>query len=149
MTSLFLRSYSAWITVNEEPAPVYQEETTGTVCSAWIASTAGQVSPVPISWTSLLTFSQCFSVWWKDDSKARIATSGHIFIDGHDVASAIMRPGRSKPVERKGAKTSARRLKPFTFSRLLLTGRSQIFDFFTPFIQLSVLHRRRHRCEQK
>ena len=72
---------------------------------------------------SPLTYkSKNFSVWWKDDSKARIATSGHVFVDGRDVASAIMRPGRSKPVERLGAKTSSKTIKPFKFSVLRVTG---------------------------
>ncbi|KAF8591218.1 hypothetical protein K439DRAFT_1627287 [Ramaria rubella] len=105
MHSLTCRGFSAWITIEGEPIPVYKEETTEATCRAWIPSTVGKT----------------FSVWWKDDSKTRIATSGHVFIDGHDVASAIMRPGRSKPVERMGAKTSARRLKPFRFSVLRLT----------------------------
>jgi hypothetical protein len=33
-----------------------------------------------------------------------------------------MRPGRGKPVERSGAKINARKIKPFEFSHIDLTG---------------------------
>lgn len=55
-------------------------------------------------------------------SGKRIPTSGHVFIDGKDVASAIIRPGRTTPVERSGAKQVSHKIKPFTFANLTLTG---------------------------
>ena len=48
MNILSSRGFSAWITVGEERLPVYQEEEASMVCSAWIASTAGQVSLTPL-----------------------------------------------------------------------------------------------------
>jgi hypothetical protein len=150
MQSLTHRQFSAWITVGGETLPVYQQEVAGTVCSAWIASTAGQVSSIILTWSPYSCPPQTFSVWWKDDSKARIATSGHVSIDGHNVASAIMRPGRSKPVERMGAKISARKLKPFTFSVLRLT--SMFFPSFSKPRGINrppITNRRRHHCKQK
>lgn len=66
---------------------------------------------------------QQFSVLWKDNSGKRISTSGHVFIDGKDVASAIIRSGRTTPVERSGVKRSSRVIKPFKFSELMLTGK--------------------------
>ncbi|KAG8733671.1 hypothetical protein FRC11_004133 [Ceratobasidium sp. 423] len=63
---------------------------------------------------------QNFTVSWKDHRGTK-ASSGHIFIDGKDVASAIMRPGRSKPVSRSGAKVSADKLRPFKFANLKIT----------------------------
>jgi hypothetical protein len=50
---------------------------------------------------------------------------GHVFIDGNDVASAIIRPGAYNPVLRSGAKTKDG-LRPFTFAKLNLTGTSTL-----------------------
>jgi len=63
-------------------------------------------------------------IMWKNDAgeDAEIASCAHVFVDGQDVASGIMRAHRSTPMERKGAKTSTGRVKPFTFSRIQLTG---------------------------
>ncbi|CAE6363044.1 unnamed protein product [Rhizoctonia solani] len=68
-----------------------------------------------------------FMVSWKDHLGTK-ASSGHIFIDGKDVASAIMRPGRSKPVSRSGAKTSADKLRPFKFANLKITSDDKLAD---------------------
>ncbi|KAF8525909.1 hypothetical protein BU17DRAFT_41206 [Hysterangium stoloniferum] len=119
MPGLSHKNFSAWITMDKAVLPVYQEQKENNTCSGWIPSSVGQN----------------FSVWWKDDSKSRIATSGHVFIDGRDVASAIMRAGRTKPVERSGAKTSARQLKPFIFSVLNLTDDDSIANPCDPALQ--------------
>ncbi|CAE6480358.1 unnamed protein product [Rhizoctonia solani] len=68
-----------------------------------------------------------FMVSWKDHRGTK-ASSGHIFIDGKDVASAIMRPGRSKPVSRSGAKISADKLRPFKFANLKITSDDKLAD---------------------
>ncbi|KAJ1307189.1 hypothetical protein OPQ81_001304 [Rhizoctonia solani] len=68
-----------------------------------------------------------FTVSWKDHRGTK-ASSGHIFIDGNDVASAIMRPGRSKPVSRSGVKISADKLRPFRFANLNITSDDTLAD---------------------
>ncbi|CAE6443424.1 unnamed protein product [Rhizoctonia solani] len=68
-----------------------------------------------------------FTVSWKDHRGTK-ASSGHIFVDGKDVASAIMRPGRSKPVSRSGAKVSADKLRPFKFANLNITSDDKLAD---------------------
>ncbi|CEL55106.1 hypothetical protein RSOLAG1IB_01114 [Rhizoctonia solani AG-1 IB] len=68
-----------------------------------------------------------FTVSWKDHRGTK-ATSGHIFIDGEDKASAIMRAGRGKPVSRSGAKISADKLRPFRFANLNITSDDRLAD---------------------
>ncbi|KAG8744139.1 hypothetical protein FRC10_010708 [Ceratobasidium sp. 414] len=68
-----------------------------------------------------------FTVSWKDH-RGTNHSSGHIFVDGKDVASAIMRRGRGKPVSRSGAKVSANKLRPFKFAHLTLTSDDRIAD---------------------
>lgn len=68
-----------------------------------------------------------FTVSWKDHRGIH-ASSGHIFIDGKDVASAIMRRGRARPVSRSGAKVSATKLRPFKFAHLDITSDDTIAD---------------------
>ncbi|CAE7054953.1 unnamed protein product [Rhizoctonia solani] len=70
---------------------------------------------------------QHFVVSWRDHRGSK-ASSGHIFIDGKDVASAIMRPGRGKPVSRAGAKISADKLRPFKFANLNITSDDRLAD---------------------
>ncbi|KIJ55007.1 hypothetical protein M422DRAFT_775170 [Sphaerobolus stellatus SS14] len=116
MPGISHREFSAWVNIDGQALPTYQEQREGVTCSAWIPSTAGR----------------SFYVCWKDESGARIATSGHVFIDGRDLASAIIRPGRSKHVERKGAKTSSKKIKPFKFSVLELTDDDDVADRYDP-----------------
>lgn len=47
---------------------------------------------------------------------------GHVWIDGKDVSSAIIRPGNYGPVSRSGVKLKNGNLRPFTFAKLNLTG---------------------------
>ncbi|KAG8733516.1 hypothetical protein FRC12_018868 [Ceratobasidium sp. 428] len=68
-----------------------------------------------------------FTVSWKDHRGIH-NSSGHIFIDGKDVASAIMRRGRGKPVSRSGAKVMANKLRPFKFAHLTITSDDKIAD---------------------
>ncbi|KAF8689106.1 Peptidyl-prolyl cis-trans isomerase, partial [Rhizoctonia solani] len=68
-----------------------------------------------------------FTISWKDHRGTK-ASSGHIFIDGKDVASAIMRIGRGKPVSRSGAKVSADKLRPFQFANLNITSDDRLAD---------------------
>lgn len=68
-----------------------------------------------------------FTVSWKDHRGIH-ASSGHIFVDGKDVASAIMRAGRGKPVSRSGAKISANKLRPFKFGHLNVTSDDKLAD---------------------
>ncbi|CAE6427946.1 unnamed protein product [Rhizoctonia solani] len=68
-----------------------------------------------------------FTVSWKDHHGTK-ASSGHIFVDGKDVASAIMRVGRGKPVSRSGAKISADKLRPFKFANLNITSDDRLAD---------------------
>ncbi|KAF8604586.1 hypothetical protein BDV93DRAFT_605892 [Ceratobasidium sp. AG-I] len=68
-----------------------------------------------------------FTVSWKDHRGIH-ASSGHIYVDGKDVASAIMRRGRGKPVSRSGAKVSATKLRPFKFAHLNITSDDTIAD---------------------
>lgn len=68
-----------------------------------------------------------FTVSWKDH-RGIYHSSGHIFIDGKDVASAIMRRGRGKPVSRSGAKVSSNKLRPFKFAHLNITSDDTIAD---------------------
>ncbi|QRV74966.1 hypothetical protein RhiJN_02981 [Ceratobasidium sp. AG-Ba] len=68
-----------------------------------------------------------FTVSWKDHRGIH-HSSGHIFIDGKDVASAIMRRGRGKPVSRSGAKVMANKLRPFKFAHLNVTSDDTIAD---------------------
>ncbi|GJJ08353.1 hypothetical protein Clacol_002567 [Clathrus columnatus] len=118
-TELSHRGFSTWISVNGDPVPVYNIQTEGSRCTGWIPSEVGKH----------------FSVCWKNKSGDRIATSGHVFVDGRDVASAIMRPGRSIPVERAGMKTSSRRIKPFKFSVLTLTDDDSVADIHDPSLE--------------
>lgn len=119
--------YSCWVSYDGKAIQYYNEEVKGSIKTAWIPSEAGKVRIFTLQSnptnTSVLLL-QTFSVSWKKADDEKIATSGHVFIDGKDVASAIMRPDRTKPVERSGAKCSSRTVKPFTFSRLNLTGES-------------------------
>ncbi|KAG9102467.1 hypothetical protein FRC06_002001 [Ceratobasidium sp. 370] len=62
------------------------------------------------------------------DHRGTNHSSGHIFVDGKDVASAIMRRGRGKPVSRSGAKVSANKLRPFKFAHLTTTSDDKIAD---------------------
>ncbi|ELU40054.1 hypothetical protein AG1IA_05919 [Rhizoctonia solani AG-1 IA] len=68
-----------------------------------------------------------FTISWKDHRGTK-ASSGHIFIDGKDVASAIMRIGRGKPVSRSGAKVSEDKLRPFQFAHLNITSDDRLAD---------------------
>ncbi|KAG8716147.1 hypothetical protein FRC08_009804 [Ceratobasidium sp. 394] len=68
-----------------------------------------------------------FTVSWKDH-RGKNHSSGHIFIDGKDVASGIMRQGRGKPVSRSGAKVSANKLRPFKFAHLTITSDDTVAD---------------------
>ncbi|KAL5525560.1 hypothetical protein ACEPAG_6896 [Sanghuangporus baumii] len=97
--------FTCWVTSGDVPLQTYSEESLGNVRAAWIASTPGK----------------SFAVHWQDHSGKRIATSGHVLIDGKDVASAILRPGREAPVKRTGAKVRRNVIKPFVFSELSLT----------------------------
>lgn len=107
------RNFKAWVTCDDKVLEELQvqirtansKSTERNVVECWIPSTAGKH----------------FSVFW-EDLKGEHASCGHIFVDGVDVASAIMREGRGKPVERSGAKVKSRKLKPFTFAELDLTG---------------------------
>lgn len=47
---------------------------------------------------------------------------GHVWVDGKDVSSAIIRSGNFSPVARSGVKLKDGRLRPFTFAELNLTG---------------------------
>ncbi|KAH8112681.1 hypothetical protein DFH11DRAFT_470693 [Phellopilus nigrolimitatus] len=111
--------FSCWVSCQGKELPAYGEECRENVKSAWIPSEAGEN----------------FSVFWQDRSGKRIATSGHVFVDGKDVASAIIRPGRETPVERAGAKKNARKILPFTFSELSLTDDDTLADRFDPTIR--------------
>lgn len=77
---------------------------------------------------------QSFSVAWRKDDHREIASSGHIFIDGKDVASGVMRPRRTRHVERSAAKVSSSRARAFYFTTLELTGTvvvsANCFDIF-------------------
>ncbi|KAL5526324.1 hypothetical protein ACEPAF_8047 [Sanghuangporus sanghuang] len=97
--------FTCWVTSGDLPLQTYSEESLGNVRAAWIASTPGK----------------SFAVHWQDHSGKRIATSGHVLIDGKDVASAIIRPGRQTPVKRTGAKVRRNVIKPFVFTELSLT----------------------------
>ncbi|KAL5504381.1 hypothetical protein ACEPAH_8455 [Sanghuangporus vaninii] len=97
--------FTCWVTSSDVPLQTYSEESLGNVRAAWIASTPGK----------------SFAVHWQDHSGKRIATSGHVLIDGKDVASAIIRPGRKTPVKRTGAKVRRNAIKPFVFTELSLT----------------------------
>lgn len=87
---------------------------------------------------------------WQNDNRSKAATSGHVFVDGIDVASAIMRAERCvqagqatraldfmadativlhcrvNHVERSGAKTSTSTVRPFVFGELQLTDDERI-----------------------
>lgn len=108
------RDFKAWVTcdgnVLEEIQVEIPKDTKSkekNTISCWIPSVAGKK----------------FTVSW-EDTKGVNASCGHVFIDGLDVASAIMRSGRRKPVERSGIKVKSRSSKPFTFAKLNLTGDS-------------------------
>ncbi|TDL25738.1 hypothetical protein BD410DRAFT_895959 [Rickenella mellea] len=111
--------FSCWIKSNGEEVPTYQETTNENVKSAWIPSASGST----------------FSVCWQDKSKGEIATSGRVFIEGKDVASAIIRPGRLNPVERAGVKTKGHRIRPFKFSEIKLTDDDQIASQYDTSLQ--------------
>ncbi|KAF9507504.1 hypothetical protein BS47DRAFT_1421412, partial [Hydnum rufescens UP504] len=81
---------------------------TGNTATCWIPSVAGTQ----------------FSVHWRCVNP-QDASSGHVFIDGNDVASAIIRPGAYNPVLRSGAKTKDG-LRPFTFAKLNLTDNERL-----------------------
>lgn len=110
------RDFKAWITCDgkvleevqvEVPKDTKSKERNTIAC--WIPSIAGKK----------------FSVFW-EDLRGVHASCGHVFIDGADVASAIMREGRRTPVERSGVKVKSRKSKPFTFAELNLTGESVV-----------------------
>lgn len=47
---------------------------------------------------------------------------GHVFVDGKDVSSGIIREGNFGPIKREGMKIKDGKLRPFTFAKLNLTG---------------------------
>ncbi|KAG8988537.1 hypothetical protein FRB90_002685 [Tulasnella sp. 427] len=71
-----------------------------------------------------------FSVAFRNDDgeDSEHASSGHIFVDGQDVASAILRPGRLYPATRHGPRKSENEVRPFTFSKLELTDDDTVAD---------------------
>ncbi|KAG8833904.1 hypothetical protein FRC17_009863 [Serendipita sp. 399] len=109
--SLVHNGFKAWINSNGRKIPVYQvKKINDNTISCWIPSTP----ETP------------FSVVWRKTDPREIASAGHIFIDGRDVASGVMRPKRKRFVERSAAKTSHTTQRNFTFTRLELTDDEQL-----------------------
>ncbi|KAG8856522.1 hypothetical protein FRC20_000467 [Serendipita sp. 405] len=109
--SLIHNGFKAWINSDGRKIPVYQvKRLNDNTISCWIPS----APETP------------FSVAWRKTDPREIASSGHIFIDGRDVASGVMRPKRRRPVERSAAKTSSTTQRNFTFTRLDLTDDEQV-----------------------
>ncbi|KIO34332.1 hypothetical protein M407DRAFT_240654 [Tulasnella calospora MUT 4182] len=120
------RGFSALVLVDGVPAPVYRPEYDShtdnilqpiedkRIMTGWIASEEGK------------TFSVAFRNDDGEDSEH--ASSGHIFVDGQDAASAILRPGRIYPATRHGARLSDDEVRPWTFSKLELTDDDSVAD---------------------
>ncbi|KIM26293.1 hypothetical protein M408DRAFT_16968 [Serendipita vermifera MAFF 305830] len=89
MTSLSHNGFRAWIACEGTKLQTYATSTEGTIMTCWVAS----LPDTP------------FSAAWKKQTPREVASSGHVFIDGHDVASGIMRPRRKRHVERSAVKT--------------------------------------------
>ncbi|KZV90882.1 hypothetical protein EXIGLDRAFT_750442 [Exidia glandulosa HHB12029] len=116
------RGFNAWITCDGDKLDEYLVEVNakdGDVVECWVPSQAGK----------------SFSVCWQNENKKPTATSGHIFIDGVDLASAIARPGRKSHVERSGAKTTSSHLRPFQFSVLPLTDDEKVAPIIDPSVK--------------
>jgi len=125
-TELSHRGFSAIVLVDGVPAHIYRAEydtfndklveplEDKRIMTGWIASEEGKT----------------FSVAFQNDEgeDAEVASCGHIFVDGQDVASAILRPGRRIPVVRHGVRMSTSVTKPFTFSKLKLTDDENLAD---------------------
>ncbi|PVF97295.1 hypothetical protein CPB86DRAFT_707347 [Serendipita vermifera] len=105
MQSLRHNGFKAWITSEGQKLPVFNTITDDKTVTCWIPSPPNKP----------------FSVWWRKEDSRQVASSGHVFIDGKDVASGVMRPLRRRPVERSSAKVSRGRARPFTFTALELT----------------------------
>ena len=64
---------------------------------------------------------------WRERARVWIGDRlGHVWVDGQDVCSGIIRPGYYSPVTRNGVKLKDGRLRPFTFAKLNLTGMCRI-----------------------
>ncbi|EJD49569.1 hypothetical protein AURDEDRAFT_161127 [Auricularia subglabra TFB-10046 SS5] len=116
------RGFKAWISCEGEPLTEYEKQIDPKepdIVTCWVPSKAGAN----------------FSVCWQNDNKKKTATSGHVFIDGNDVASAIMRPERKSHVERSGAKTSSSNIRQFKFAALELTDDDNIAPRVDPSAQ--------------
>ncbi|KAF8322720.1 hypothetical protein DL93DRAFT_2162840 [Clavulina sp. PMI_390] len=96
---------------------------------AWISSNGRRVEQFDIDYDYENNTVSCwiagtildeFTVHWRCKNPEN-ASSGHVWIDGKDVASAIIRPGNFSPVQRNGAKLKDGRMRPFTFAKLNLT----------------------------
>ncbi|KAH7106370.1 hypothetical protein BKA62DRAFT_651023 [Auriculariales sp. MPI-PUGE-AT-0066] len=113
------KGFSAWIVSNDEELDEYTVTVKDDVVECWIVSKKGQT----------------FAVCWQNDNERKIATSGHVFVDGNDVASAIMRPQRISHVERNGARISSSNVRPFVFDELQLTDDDKIAPVRDPSAQ--------------
>ncbi|KAG8853904.1 hypothetical protein FRB96_007913 [Tulasnella sp. 330] len=125
-TEISHRGFSASILIDGVPAPIYRPEydthnadfsedlPKKRIRTCWIPSVEGKN----------------FSVAFQNDEgeEAENASCAHIFVDGKDIASAIMRPARATPAVRDGAKLSPSVIKPFTFSKIQLTDDDTIAD---------------------
>ncbi|KAG9014038.1 hypothetical protein FRB94_000235 [Tulasnella sp. JGI-2019a] len=125
-TEISHRGFSASVLIDGMPTPIYQPE--------YDSHTGDLLEELPSKrirtcWIPSLE-GKNFSVAFQNDEgeDAEHASCAHIFVDGKDVASAIMRPGRVKPAVRHGAKVSPSVIKPFTFSRIRLTDDDDIAD---------------------
>lgn len=106
MRALHHNGFKAWIFSEGQKLPVYDVKVTDEdTVTCWIASKPNTT----------------FTVGWRKEDRREVASSGHVFIDGRDVASGIMRPKRTRPVLRSSAKISSTRARPFCFTTLQLT----------------------------
>jgi hypothetical protein len=111
------RGFSAWIVVDGKPVPEYlvAEDTKAARVSCWIPSEAGQVGTAPPCFTLQLTFSQKFSVHWKDHG-GKVDSCSFISLDG------LVVPGRflfgSGDTFRQGVRSSTTTERPFVFQKI-------------------------------
>jgi hypothetical protein len=120
------QGFSAWITVDDHPLPVYLTAVEGNQISCWIAATPGRVRMTPHSHFSLHRFNpiQNFAVHWRDNG-SKIDTMAYIHLDGQAIV-----PGRflfgSGETKRDGMRTSSTTQRPFMFQ----SGPEQYGTFF-------------------